>query len=178
MLNYIFCFFFQQPRCALCDRQFVTTDAVLAHLKEAHPSATLATFTRTLQNQPCLIHKGYTYRHCYSGKNTFSWRCGKRGCSSSARTRGSHHLDVTSVVISATEHKHPASDAKARLVCIMNQVRKLVDETDMSGLAIRQKIFATLDPEVAAICPSQNLIQQLVYRRRKAAKAKKNGLYE
>ena len=57
----------------------------------------------------------------------------------------------------------------------MNKVRQLADDTNMTALAIRQKIFASLDPEVAAIFPSQVGIEQQVYRRRSKAKLKKCG---
>ena len=160
--------------CALCARYFVTTDDVLEHLKEAHPSATLAMFARSLQDQPCLVHNGYKYRCSHRGKdNTHSWRCTIRGCPGSARTRGSSYLDVTSVVIAAGDHNHSGSEVKTRLFCAMNKVRQLADDTNLTAQAIRQKIFATLDPEVAAIFPSQVGIEKQVYRRRGKAKRKK-----
>ena len=157
-------------------RPFVTTDDVLTHMNEAHPSVPLADFSETQKGQPCLLHEGHVYRYHREGKNnTHSWRCSLRHCCSIARTRGATRLDVTSVVISVSEHNHPGrSDVEMRLFCAIARMRKLADQSRLPSLEVRQKIFATLDPEVAAIFPSpKNVVQLLGHRRRKNAKAAK-----
>ena len=92
-------------------------------------------------------------------------------CKGKAITCGQTVDDVTSIVVRATEHNHPASSAKVRLASALHRMRVQALETDDTPLAIRQQLFATVDPEVAKLLPSEPSMRRVIQRQRQRASA-------
>ena len=157
----------------MCRVTFATTDAVLEHLNDAHPTTVLASFVTSIRGRPLLEHRNYLYSNNHSLKtsNRHSWKCERRMCKGKAITCGQTVDDVTSIVVRATEHNHPASSAKVRLASALHRMRVQALETDDTPLAIRQQLFATVDPEVAKLLPSEPSMRRVIQRQRQRASA-------
>ena len=157
----------------MCRVTFATTDAVLEHLNDAHPTTVLASFVTSIRGRPLLEHRNYLYSNNHSLKtnNRHSWKCERRQCKGKAITCGQTVDDVTSIVVRATEHNHPASSAKVRLASALHRMRVQALETDDTPLAIRQQLFATVDPEVAKLLPSEPSMRRVIQRQRQRATA-------
>ena len=79
--------------------------------------------------------------------------------------------DVTSLVVSATEHNHPPSSTRVQLAVALQRMRTQALETDATPLAIRQQLIASVDAEVAKLLPSESCMRRNILRRRTQAAA-------
>ena len=88
------------------------------------------------------------------------------GCKGSAITYGQTADDVTSVVALTTKHNHPSSAVKVGLARAQELLYKQALETDATPLSIRQQVFASVDPEVAKMLPSDSAMSRTIHRKR------------
>ena len=164
-----------QPCCQICCEKFPSDDDVLTHLNSAHPSASIATFVTSQRGSSLLVHQDYLYSLNGSSNDRFRWKCPDRKCLGSAVTRGRRYDDVTSIVMAtpSAPHSHPPSAAKVKLYATMESLRQQALESNASPLALRQKLFASIEPDVAALLPSVQNMARLIHRwRQKAGQSK------
>ena len=169
------CFWFQHC-CQICHAAFPSSDAVLVHLNNAHPSSMLASFVASRRGCSLLVHHDYVYRHTKStgvGRGKHFWRCAERGCRVSAVTQGVTYDDITSIVVRASAHKHPPTPARVRLYEAMARLRQQVLTTDAPPGSIRQQLLASVDPEVAAMLPGAETMKRTMRKQR--ARIRKAG---
>ena len=167
-----------QSCCQICREKFPSDDAVFTHLNSAHPSASIATFVTSRRGFSMLVHHDYLYTLNASRKDVYHWNCSNRKCPGRASTRGRRYDDVTSIVkVSPAPHSHPPSAAKVRLYDAMESLRQQALESDASPLALRQKLFASIERDVAALLPSAQNMARLVSRWRNKASHSSNKSY-
>ena len=171
-----------QPTCPICaSARYDSKDAVLEHMIDAHPDAPLASFLMTARKFPKLVFRDYVYclRKRHGPKHY--WHCEERrsrgghiGCKGSAITYGQTADDVTSVVALTTKHNHSSSAVKVGLARAQELLYKQALETDATPLSIRQQVFASVDPEVAKMLPSDSAMSRTIHRlNRGASKAQR-----
>ena len=165
------------PCCQVCNKTLSSTDAVLAHLNAAHPSAMLASFVPSQRGRALLVHHDYVYTLKHSFRSRHRWECDQRRmgtCKAHALTHGATSDDLTSIVVRATQHDHPPSPASVKVHYALAQLRRKALESDASALMLRQQLFTAVEPEVAALLPSESGMRRYINRWR--ANRKKTAL--
>ena len=102
----------------------------------------------------------------------------RRACRGRVITHGQSKDDVTSVVVSATEHTHPPAPSRVRLYVAMHRLRTRPLDANVTPLLLRQQV-ANEFPDIADQLPSldgfRKRIQQMNKKKRSLTSAATMG---